>query len=219
MRAKSAWPPLPAWREVLLCKGDSVNGCVACNCCSRCALRCLVLTSALLCRCVATLRRHTLKDRNPASAGRRAFALHILRTKAPSSILTTARPIVCLLTRMTVMCCAASCKPSLLLQNPCTAAAATSLPLPAANSKPLTTHAADPVLLLRAGSRGCCCGAVLSLLDLLSAAGCGGNAAAGAGAGVAGCLLGAAGAGASCCSEAACCRSGAVCCSWLLLAS
>jgi hypothetical protein len=72
-------------------------------------------------------------------------------------MLTTARPVFCLLTRITVMCCAASCKQSLLVQKPCTAAAATSLLLPAAKSKPLKTHAADPVLLLRAGSRGCCC--------------------------------------------------------------
>ena len=79
--------------------------------------------------------------------GRRALALHVLRTKAPSPMLTIARPLFCLLTRVTVTCCAACCKQSLLVQKPCTAAVATSMLLPAAKSRPLKTHAADPLTL------------------------------------------------------------------------
>lgn len=73
MRAKNAWPSVPALRKVLLCECHSIRGCAASIRHCICGLRCLMLTPALLCHCVATLRCHTLEDGNPASAGKARF--------------------------------------------------------------------------------------------------------------------------------------------------
>lgn len=73
MRANSAWPPLPAWRDVLLGKCHSSRCCAASLRHRRRALCCVILTPALLCGCIAMLRRHTLEDRDAASAGKARF--------------------------------------------------------------------------------------------------------------------------------------------------
>jgi hypothetical protein len=73
VRAKSAWPSVPALREVLLYENNSIRGCAASVRHCICGLRCLVLTPSQLCRCIATLRRHTFENGNPASAGKARF--------------------------------------------------------------------------------------------------------------------------------------------------
>ena len=64
---------LPARRDVLLGKCHGSRCCAASLHHRRWALCCLVLTPALLCRCIAMLRRHTLENGDTASAGKARF--------------------------------------------------------------------------------------------------------------------------------------------------
>lgn len=73
MRARGAGLPLPARRDVLFGKCHSILGCAACICHRRRVLHCWLLSPALLRRCIAVLRRHTLENRDGASARKARF--------------------------------------------------------------------------------------------------------------------------------------------------